>query len=306
MKNNEPKNMASSVRQRLLNISKERNMDYQLLLRRYGLERFLYRLSQSGYKDTFILKGALLFLVWDELTSRPTRDADLLGKGDNSLVHLKKVFQEICRVEVPDDGVVFHSDTIDAALIKEDQEYEGVRITFAGQLTEAKIPIQVDIGFGDAVSPAPKEIEFPTLLDFNAPVIQAYPRETVIAEKFQAMVHLGFTNSRMKDFYDIWIMSERFSFDGKLLAESMRKTFDRRKTAIPSEMPFAFTSQFYEDPSKQAQWQAFIRKNKLHLGETTAFADVIDRIKAFIMPLLKGIIERGSFTLKWTNNGGWK
>jgi len=306
MKKNPPKNIASSVRQKLLNISKQRNIDYQLLLTRYGLERFLYRLSQSRHKETFVLKGALLFLVWDKGTYRPTRDADLLGKGEHSLPHIKQVFQEICSVDVPDDGIIFYPDTVESLLIKEDQEYEGVRVIFTGKLTEAKIPMQVDIGFGDAVSPAPKQIEFPTLLDFHAPFIKAYPRETVVSEKFQAMVQLGVANSRTKDFYDIWIISEQFSFESKLLTEAIRKTFECRKTVIPSDLPFAFTPEFYENPTKQAQWKAFIQKNKLQAGETIAFSEVIDRIKAFIMPLLRGMNQKNDSTMIWTSDQGWK
>ncbi len=299
------KNIASSVRQRLLNFSKKHKIDYQLLLIRYGLERFLYRLSQSNYKEIFVLKGALLFLVWDKNTYRPTRDADFLGKGDNSLPHLKQVIQQICTAEVTDDGVVFHPETVKAIHIKEDQEYEGVRITFDGNLSEAKIPIQIDIGFGDTISPDPQQILFPTLLEFNAPILKAYPRETVISEKFQAMVQLGIANSRMKDFYDIWIMSERFQFEGESLSTAMQKTFDQRKTTVPSKPPFAFTAEFYNDPDKQIQWQAFIRKNKLHPGETISFEHVINRLQAFIMPLLKGIANQEKVRMKWTHTDGW-
>lgn len=261
MKNRPPKDMASSVRQRLLNISKRRHIDYQWLLTRYGLERFLYRLSQSKHRETFVLKGALLFLVWDENTYRPTRDADLLGKGDHSLPHLKNVFQEIFSVEVADDGIIFDFKTVKAAIIKEDQEYEGIRVTFEGKLGRAKIPMQVDIGFGDTVSPAPQQIKFPTLLDFSAPIIKAYPPETVIAEKFQAMVQLGIANSRMKDFYDVWFILTNMSIDNDSLKVAIEKTFKRRKTELPKSLPFSLSDGFFLDSDKQNQWNAFLNKN---------------------------------------------
>lgn len=294
------------MRQRLLNLSKERNADYQLLLTRYSLERFLYRLAQSSHKETFVLKGALLFLTWDQNTYRPTRDADFLGKGDNSLSHLKQVFQEVCSTEVEEDGMRFYPETVEVLRIKEDQEYEGVRVTLEGKLTEAKIPIQVDIGFGDSIWPAPQKITFPTLLDFTAPIIKAYPRETVVSEKFQAMVQLGIANSRMKDFYDIWVISKTFPFAGEALATAVQKTFDRRKTEIPIETPFALTPEFYQDSGKQAQWQAFLRKNKLAAGESIVFEEVIRQIQNFITPLLKGMSQKEAFVMQWNPDQGWE
>lgn len=306
MKKEKSKNIASSVRQRLLNISKERKEDFGLILTRYALERFLFRLGESPYKKTFILKGALLFLIWDENTYRPTRDADFLGHGDNSLLHLKKVFQEICALSVTDDGILYFSDTVQVMRLKEDQEYQGARVTFLSKLTEAKIPMQVDVGFGDVVSPAPQEIKFPTLLEFSPPTLRAYPPETVIAEKLQAMVLLGIANSRMKDFYDIWSMSKQFPFEGTILAQAIQKTFERRKSLLPSDLPFALTPEFYDVPVKQSQWKAFIRKNKLLSHGEIEFSTVISQIKVFLMPILESLTKGNEFTLSWKMDQGWK
>lgn len=282
-----PKDIASSVRQRLLNIANEKKEDFQLILTRYALERILFRLGQSKYNETFILKGAFLFLIWEEAVHRPTRDIDLLGKGDNSIHQLAEIFKDICVLAVPDDGIQLSPETVKAEKIKEDQEYEGARVTFQAKLGAARIPIQIDVGFGDTVSPKPHEVDFPTLLDFAPPHIRAYPPETVVAEKFQAMVQLGMANSRMKDFYDIWIISQRFKFEREVLAQAIRKTFERRRTPLPSETPQALTPEFTSDSVKQTQWKAFLRKNKLSIKHEPDLAFVADHIKNFLVPLVQ-------------------
>jgi hypothetical protein len=185
-----PRNVAASVRQRLLNIAASSGEDFGLVLIRYALERLLYRLSQSAFRDQFILKGAMLFQVWTRSPHRPTRDLDLLGRGDPSLEHCQEVFREICRITVEDDGLIFSAETVNVEKIKEDQDYEGVRVKFLARLDNARVPIQVDVGFGDAVTPG--LLEYPTLLLMSAPRIQAYPMETVVAEKTEALVHLGY------------------------------------------------------------------------------------------------------------------
>lgn len=275
------------MRQRLLNIAKEKKEDFQLILTRYALERILFRLGESKYRETFILKGAFLFLIWEESIHRPTRDVDLLGKGDNSLQQLEGVFREICELPVSDDGISLFPNTVKAEKIKEDQEYEGARVTFQAKLGAARIPIQIDVGFGDTVSPKPHEVDFPTLLDFTPPHIRAYPPETVVAEKFQALVQLGMANSRMKDFYDIWIISQRFKFEREVLEQAVLKTFERRRTPLPSGIPQALTPEFTDDPSKQAQWKAFLRKNKLSVNHEPELAFVADHIKNFLIPLIQ-------------------
>ena len=305
MKNKTPKNISASIRQRLLNISKEKKEDFGLVLTRYALERFLYRLGKSSYKKSFILKGALLFWVWGENSYRPTRDADFLAHGDDSLDHLKKVIQEMCTIEVSDDGMFYLANTVQVLRLKEGEEYQGARVTFVGKLTEAKIAMQIDIGFGDVVTPKPKEITYPTLLKIEPPTLKAYPQETVISEKLQAMVMLGIANSRMKDFYDIWLMSNQFAFDGALLSEAIQKTFERRKTEIPKKLPFALTAEFYDTPIKQSQWSAFIQKNKLVPDGSIKFSETINQIKRFLMPLLESLTQEKEFKKKWVPNKGW-
>jgi len=198
------RNVAASVRQRLRNLARQRGVDFQYLLVRYGMERLLYRFSRSEACDHFVLKGAALFSLWTDQPHRATRDIDLLGHGDNSIEHLEEVFRQICEVTVEDDGLTFFPDSVRGQVISPHDEYEGVRLTLTALLEKARIPLQVDIGFGDTVTPEPTVVEYPVLLDLPPPVLRAYSRETVVAEKFQAMVSLGMGNSRMKDFFDLW------------------------------------------------------------------------------------------------------
>lgn len=200
MSKEKPKNVAASVRAKLADIARKKGDEFQLVLSRYAVERFLYRLTVSGHGENFVLKGAMLFQLWADEPHRATRDVDLLGSGDNSVERLADVARAACTVGVPDDGLAFDPKTVAAARIKEDQEYEGVRITCVVRLGQARIALQVDVGFGDAITPGPVRVEYPTILEFPAPVLKAYPRETVVAEKFQAMTALGIANSRMKDF----------------------------------------------------------------------------------------------------------
>lgn len=215
-----PRNMAASVRQRLMNIAKERKEDFGLVLTRYGLERLLYRLSKSNYRDQFILKGAMLFQLWSGHIHRPTRDLDLLGQGDPAPERFQQVLCDICRQGVEDDGLEFHTESVRSERMKEDEDYLGVRIKLQATLASARIPLHLDIGFGDAINPDPSEVTFPTLLDLPAPILKAYPRETVVAEKFQAMVMLGIANSRMKDFFDVWTLARQFEFSGPALCSA--------------------------------------------------------------------------------------
>ena len=248
-------NLAASVRQRLANLARQRNEDFGLLLTKYALERLLFRISQSEYQKIFVLKGALLFELWTEQAHRPTRDADFLSNGDNDPSRFETIFKEICALTVDEDGLQFDQASVKAQRIKEDADYEGVRVTFLSYLERARIPMQIDIGFGDTITPAPVETSFPTILNGPAPLLLAYPKETVVAEKFEAMVKLGMANSRMKDFHDLRTLSELFPFDGELLAEAIVRTFERRKTPLPTieAPPRAFTSEFFEDESKQRQ-----------------------------------------------------
>jgi len=299
MKRETIKNIGVSVKERLLNRSRERKEDFQFVLMRYALERFLFRLSTSEYRKSFILKGSLLFLVWDEDMYRPTRDADFLGKGDNSLPYLTKVFQKIACTPVSDDGMKYIPETVTAGRIKEDQEYEGVRITLKAQLHTAEIHLQFDIGFGDSISPRPIEHIFPTLLGFENPILAMYPKETVIAEKFEALVKLGMANSRMKDFYDIWILSQRFNFNGTELCQAIQNTFNRRKTAIPTDPPLAFTADFHRNENKVLQWKGFIRKNKFLMNDSMTLESTINKIQSFLGPIINSMRNNETLLLTW-------
>jgi len=234
MTSNWKKSTAVSVRDRLLQLARRRGEDFQLILTRYGLERLLYRLSQSEYRDRFILNGAVLFTLWDDQPNRATRDVDFLGFGDSDEDAVRDAFRALCKTAVADDGLVLHVDSVRVDPIRDVTEYGGMRVTLLGELAGARIPIQADIGFGDAVTPEPERIEYPTLLGSPAPLLRAYPRETVVAEKYQALVHLGMANSRMKDFYDLWVMTQRFEFDGATLSEAISNTFARRETQSPT------------------------------------------------------------------------
>jgi predicted nucleotidyltransferase component of viral defense system len=299
------KNIAHSIFQRLLNLAKANKEEFNLLLSRYGMERFLYRLSVSPYCDRFILKGASLFLVWKGQNYRVTRDADFLGFGNPDMEQLADLFRDICGVEFQDDGMIYLPDALKIAEIRENQEYDGVRITLVGLLNQALIPIQIDIGFGDAITPAPENIEYPVLFDHPPPLLKAYPRYTLVAEKLEAIVKLGLANSRMKDFYDIWLISRLFSFDGNVLRNALENTFERRRTAFPAATPFAFTSVFYEDHQKLVQWRGFIKKSKpdIPVGDLSA---VIVEISEFIMPVINSLQSHAPFEGVWLPNQGWK
>jgi len=298
-------NLPASVRQRLLNLARERRADFQLILIQYGIERLLYRLSRSTYKDRFLLKGAMLFSVWSEEPFRSTRDVDLLGQGDSSVASVHKTFEEICRTAVEDDGVQFLVDTIRGEEIRDDQEYHGVRLRFEARLAGARIPIQIDIGFGDAVAPPPEVIDYPVMLDSPAPRLQVYPREVVVAEKFHAMVIRGLANSRMKDFFDVWILASMFEFTGPRLSEAIAATFERRSTPLPSNPPLALTEEFYNDAGKQVQWNAFLRKGRLKVQERD-FGKVVSLLQLFLMPPTLALANKQVFKAKWQAGGPWR
>ena len=299
MKPARARNVAASVRQRLLNIAAGRDEDFGLVLIRYALERLLYRLSQSDFRNQFVLKGAMLFQVWINTPHRPTRDLDLLGRGDPSLEHCQEVFREICRIPAEDDCLTFSADTVSVEKIKEDQDYEGVRVKFLARLDNARIPVQVDVGFGDAVTPG--LLDYPTLLPMSAPRIQAYPMETVVAEKTEALVHLGMLNSRMKDFYDIWFLARTFPFDLRILRAALQATFDRRKTELEPDRLTTLLHELSGDGAKQTQWRAFLRKSSLAAPDD--FSIVNDTIQRFLMaPASAGRDRAGA----WPAGGPWQ
>lgn len=279
-------NLAHSVAQRLLNFSKEKNEDFNFVLARYGVERLLYRLTQSQEGGRFILKGASLFLVWFGHSFRTTRDVDLLGMGSPSIESLSDLFRTLCNADsTAIDGLTFLADSVQAGRIKEDQEYEGVRVQLRAMLGRSRIDLQVDIGFGDTITPAAERITFPTLLDGPAPIMLAYPPYTSIAEKFHAMVSRDLANSRMKDFYDICVMFRSFQLKAEILAEAIRKTNERRGTGLPTKLPVALTKSFWNDTLKQGQWNAFVKRSRLTLPMGN-LESVILELRGHLQPTL--------------------
>ena len=300
-----PVNLPASVLSRLRNVARAKNTDYQLILRRYAIERLLYRLSISPQRDQFVLKGAMLFTAWLEDPFRPTQDLDLLGYGDPATSSIEAAFRTICETAADDDGLVFDVGGLRVEPIREDQQYGGVRVKTTSFLGKTRIPVQVDIGFGDAITPAAQELEFPPLLASEGPRLKAYPKETVAAEKLQAIVMLGRANSRMKDFYDLLALSRLFDFDGQMLASAVRATFERRQTAIPKTTPEGLGKDFAFDQAKQRQWTAFVRREPLLIA-AASLEETINEIGGFALPPLHAAASGAHFDFKWINSGPWK
>lgn len=300
-----PRNLAASVRQRLTDLARRRGEDFQLVLTHYAVERLLYRLSRSPYQGDFVLKGAMLFPLWTDQPHRPTRDVDLLGKGDPSPDRLVRVFQAVCGSAVEDDGLMFDTESIRAERIKEDAEYEGVRVHCNVRLGQARIDLQIDVGFGDAIVPAAVEVEYPTLLTLSAPRLLAYPKETVVAEKFQALTVLGLANSRMKDFFDLWVLAHELPFEGVTLAGAIHATFLRRRTELPKGPPLALTSEFGTDALKIRQWQAFVGKGKLNV-DRASLEQVCCFLAGFLMPPVDALVAGQQFEYDWPPAGPWR
>ena len=297
------KNVADSVHQRLLNIARQSGRRFNDLFQHYALERWLFRLSQSAYGERFVLKGALLLVAWNTPTTRPTRDIDLLGRIANDLDVVGSVIAEIVRTRVEDDGLVFDPASITTERIAEDADYEGVRAKFLGHLGKARVAMQVDIGFSDVITPMATRVTYPTILDQPAAELLAYNRETTIAEKFEAITKLGEVNSRMKDFFDIWLLASSFDFDGADLAAAVRATFARRQTTLEVE-PVGFSSEFAHDTSKAAQWKAFIRRSLL-TDAPGEFSEAIRRLRDFLQPVAIAIAENREFAAHWEPGGPW-
>lgn len=298
------KDIGASVRARLAQRALSRGDDFQLVLTRYVNERLLYRLATSRHADRFVLKGAALFTLWAGQPHRATRDIDLLGFGDSGEEHIREVFVEVLRDARADDGVTFDVEGLAVGPIRDDQEYGGVRVTTAAKLAGAQVRVQIDIGFGDAITPGAEPHDFPTLLDFPAPRLRAYPRETVVAEKLEAMVQLGMANSRMKDFFDIVVLSQQFTFDGALLARAIRATFERRRTPLPSGLPVALTPAFANDATKRTQWNAFVRKSGV-TGAPPDLASATAPLVTFLSRPLEIAVSGDAWAGRWTGGGPW-
>lgn len=281
--------LVESVRQRILNEARRTKQDNGALLIRYAIERLLYRLSQSAHREQFVLKGAALYLVWlrdaPDIRARPTRDLDFWGSGTPDVAALIKAFQEVVRTPVEDDGLEWPLEAVRGEAMREDADYEGARLSLMALLGRAQIRVQIDLGFGDAITPSTTEVEYPTLLStFAPPWVRAYPKETVVAEKLQALVVLGLGNTRLKDFFDLWTLAE-FEFDARVLKSAVKATFARRKTPLPTGVPIALTQAFTRDPAKVAIWKSFGRRNRL--GELPELDEVAAIIESFVMPLME-------------------
>ncbi len=274
-------NRVASIRQRLLDRARMRGEDFQLVLDRYAVERLLYRLSISPHREQFLLKGALLFALWFDQPHRPTRDADLLGFGPPNPERLTAIIAELCAIE-GDDGLRFDVGSMVVEPIREEAAYEGLRIRLLALLGDARCHVQWDVGFGDAVTPAPADVTYPVLLEgMPAPRLRVYPRETVFAEKLEAIASLGIANSRMKDYFDLLALLREGAMDNAVLADAVRATFERRGTALPDGVPFGLTDAFATDAQKQAQWNAFLRRNRL---EAPQLATVVAELRQFLVP----------------------
>tara|TARA_R100001143_G_scaffold63512_1_gene71144 strand:- start:24507 stop:25427 length:921 start_codon:yes stop_codon:yes gene_type:complete len=296
--------IAQSVHSRLLNTARETNRPFMELLQYYGMEKFLLRMSQSKYAEQFVLKGALLLRSTGISAIRPTRDIDLSGEKAQDIEQLEQMVKDCCEIEVEEDGLVFIPITVTGEEIRENQSYKGVRIKFQGKLGNAKIPMQIDIGFGDVISPAPIWIEYPVLLDGEPLKLLAYTLDSAIAEKYQAMVYLDLANSRMKDFYDIWYLMHNQDFEGRKLQKAIELTFERRKTDLPKEPPTALTEAFYSDNSKIAQWNAFRKKAGIENVPET-LKEVSEDISRFIWPLNLKLKNGEEMDSNWNPQKGW-
>lgn len=297
------RNTAASVRARLLTLARETQRDFNLVLTRFALERLLYRLGVSAHADQFLLKGALLFDLWFDVPQRPTRDIDLLGFGSTELSRLEALFKDVCAIET-DDGVRFGVDTVQATEIRKEANYAGVRVTLLGLIDGARCAIQIDIGFGDAVTPEPEDIRYPVMLpEFPAPKLRAYPRYTMVAEKLETLTSLGIANSRMKDYFDLWVLSRHTEFDGDTLRRAIWATFQRRNSELPRDIPFGLTEAFAQDSQKQSQWRAFLGKNKL---EAPRLEDVIVSLRDFLLPVMAVAAKTEADRLDhWPAGGPW-
>jgi predicted nucleotidyltransferase component of viral defense system len=298
------KNIPASVHQRLKNAAEISGRTFNDVAQYYALERWLYRLSQSKCAADFILKGALLLVAWRVPVLRATRDIDLLAKTSNDLDFIKKVVSEICTTEVPEDGLIFDVGSVSTERIAEDADYKGVRAKFQARLATTRLAMQIDMGFSDVVTPAPVTIHYPTLLDGPEPVLRAYNRETAIAEKFEAMVSMGRLNSRMKDFFDIWLLATTSGFRGTELQAAIMATFERRGTVVSLD-PVALSDEFALDPGKQLQWRAFARRIRPGPAPEN-FSEIITLLRGFLKPISEAAESKKSFNLEWHYPSGWK
>lgn len=297
-------NMAASVHARLLKRAKAEGRPFNELLQYYAMERFLHRLSRSAYAHRFVLKGALMLQFWGGPLSRATKDIDLLGRPISSVSDLAAIVRACIAVDVEDDGVRFDPASVIGERIRLAANYDGVRVRCGGSLGNARIALQIDVGFGDVVTPREQAIEYPSLLDLVPSRLLGYTPETAIAEKFQALVVLDMANTRMKDFLDIWALAQGREFSGAVLAQALHATFRRRRTALPTTTPVALTPPFHSAPAKQAQWRAYLRKGRVQ-GSVPALAIVATQIDTFLIPVVEALVAGAGFDGQWPPGGPW-
>ena len=300
------RDFAASVHRRLLNRAREEGTSFNLLLQRYTIERFLFRLSLSSVVDVFTLKGATLLLIWVAHEFRPTRDVDVLSAGPTDHTSIRRAMEAVCTVPCIEDGVVFDHEQIRMNDIRGEHERGGVRVKLPGRLGRTRLHLQVDIGFGDPVTPARQMHDYPTLLDHPAPRLWTYPRETFVAEKCEAIVRRGARNSRVKDYWDVACIASNFAFDGETLRSAIDETFRRCGTELTGERPDAFQPAFYETPMHVRRWQEFQRQVEEHGLGTARFVDVGEEIRQFLGPLFDSLIDNEPFTLSWPAGGPWQ
>ncbi len=303
----QPVNIPASIRERLHNLTKKNKGNFELPLTSFATERFLYRLGLSDYAVRFVLKGARLMALWLDEPLRSTRDLDLLGYGESSPESLAHAFRIICQTTAKPDGLVFDVDSIQVEPIRNQQEYDGQRVKLLAHLDRARILLQIDVGFGDAVTPAPIRTVYPTILNtLPGPAIRTYPRETVIAEKFHAMVSLGIQNTRMKDFFDVCTLAHQFEFQGSALVAAIQATFERRVTALPDELPPSLQQHFALGNAQQSQWKAFIERTGILQTPENEFSMVLLGIREFLEEPLSVSGANAPFPKTWKPGEGWR
>jgi predicted nucleotidyltransferase component of viral defense system len=299
-----PKNVVASVLARLRNVAQEAGLSFNDILQSYVIERFLARLARSPHADTVLLKGALMLRVWGVPRARPTMDIDLLRRGIADQAALVRLVEQCAAIDDPSDGVIFEPTTISVESIREATEYVGTRVRLQAHLDKVRQTVQIDFGIGDAVHPQPQVIDYPVILTSPPVRLNAYPVEAAIAEKFQAMVHLDLQNSRMKDFYDIWILSRTLAFSGPALSQAIRSTFDRRQTSVPVVPPVALTAKFHSEPVHVRQWAAFVRR----IGEpvlANELSQVVADLTEFLMPVAAAATS-ADYPVRWEPQGPWQ
>ena len=302
----EPRDVAASVRARLRNLARDREIDFNVVLNRYAVERFLYRVSVSSEVDDFTLKGATLFRIWAADELRPTNDVDFLAAGFPDSARMRTALDTICATPCREDGVVFDPTTIRMREIRQGQQFGGLRVRIGGILGQARLHLQVDIGFGDVVTPERELQDYPTLLDAPAPRLWTYPRETLIAEKLEAMVRLGESNTRMKDLWDVACLARGFAFDGETLRAAIDETFRRRRTILTGERPLALLPDYYEDTARVERWRAMRERIGPHADGPAGLSDAGNELRSFLGPVCDSLVDDRPFTQAWRPGGSWQ